>query len=441
MAERRRARAGRRRGPVLPLALAAVLAARAVGAEEPASTEATTAEPAAATKADEPASTAPTPADVPATATKEPAALSGPAAVSAIPAEPFVCPEGTKDSGLKEHQPARWCGYEQDGRTVFHGPVWRFHRNGQLLAKERFVDGVREGEVWFFWDDGRPSSHGQVEKGERVGIWQSWDQQGHLTVEEGYSAAGIERDEYYPSGKKRSEGLVRAFDGAKVGWWELFYEDGGNSRCDFGEGLFALPPGDEDCRKIAEQVEPKGFGRPLAKGSVTEDGFAIVTIGPQSYAFRAPPGWVADASAGAAQGIPLVFVPEGSTWKDPHRNMWIRVVLTEGRQLDVITYDTRREFAARVGDYREFLLAPRKGRLGRIDAERLRYPIPTRPDAPFAMVDGRDVLGAAAFMDVSPEVVLLVVFEADSKVPMKRSRDAFIALIESVRPPRPPPPR
>jgi hypothetical protein len=120
--------------------------------------------------------------------------------------------------------------------------------------------------------------------------------------------------------------------------------------------------------------------------------------------------------------------------------MWIRVILKEGRTLDVVTYDERMEFATRVGQYQEFLLPPRNGRLGRIEAETLSYTIPTRPDAPFAMVDGKDLLGAAAFLDASPEVVLVLVLACDHKVPMKVNREGLIALVASARPPRPPPP-
>ncbi len=406
----------RGRAAVLPLALAAL-----VGGPARAGEPAAAADGVAAAAVDA------------AAATDASAATDAPASSSPRP-ETFACPAGTRDSGLKGRQVVRWCGYERDGRIVFHGPVWRFHRNGTVSAKERFVDGELDGEVWTYFEDGRPASQGTIQKGERAGTWRFWNEDGHLAAEEGYTASGVEREVYYPSGKKRASGLLR--DGAKVGSWDLWYEDGGNTRCDFGDGLFALPPGDEDCRKIAEEVEPKGFARPVPKGTVTEDGFAIVTIGPQSYAFRAPEGWIADAAAGAAQGLPLVFVPEGSAWKDPHRNMWIRVILKEGRQLDGVTYDERMAFGKKVGDYREFLLAPRTGRLGRIEAETVRYTIPTRPDAPFAMVEGRDMLGAVAFLDVSPQVVLAVVLEADSKVPMKRSRDPFVELVTSARPPR-----
>ncbi len=364
-------------------------------------------------------------------------AMAGLLAVPAARAEEFACPEGAKDSGYREHQVVRWCGYEKDGRIVFHGPVWRFHKNGRLLAKEHFVHGELDGERWFFYESGRPASAGPMRSGERTGVWRSWDEEGHLTAEDGYTDGGVDRDVYYPSGKKRASGMLR--DGAKVGFWELYYEDGGKKRCDFGEGLFALPD-DDGCRTIADEVEPRGFARPVPKGTVTEDGVAIVSIGGQSYAFTVPPGWVADATAGAGMGLPLVLYPKGSAWKDPHRNMWIRVILKEGRVLDVVTYDERMAFAKRVGQYQEFLLAPRQGRLGRVDAETLSYTIPTGPGDPFKMVEGRDMLGAAAFIDVSPEVVLVVVGEADYKVPMKASRDPFIAFVSSARPPGAPPP-
>ena len=367
-----------------------------------------------------------------------PVALAAALAASVAHGEEFTCPEGAKDSGVKPDQAVRWCAVERDGRLVFQGPVWRWHRNGRLMAKERFVDGELDGEAWSYWDNGRPASLRTHTMGERTGTWRSWDQEGHLVFDEAYTPSGLMKDEYYPSGKKRASGMLR--EDAKVGLWYMFHEDGREkARCDFGEGLFALP-GDDGCRTIAEEVEPLGFARPVAKGSVTEDGFAIVSIGSQAYAFKAPPGWVADAAAGAGEGFSLVFVPEGSTWREPHRNMWVRIILKEGRTLDVVTYDERMEFAKRVGQYQEFLLPPRKGRLGRIEPETLSYTIPTRPGVPFAIVEGREMLGAVAFIDVSPEVVLVVVLAADHKVPMKVNRESFIALVESARPPRPAPP-
>jgi hypothetical protein len=50
-------------------------------------------------------------------------------------------------------------------------------------------------------------------------------------------------------------------------------------------------------------------------------------------AVSAPKGWVYDPTAGSGQGLRAVMYPEGSTWKDSTRVMYVNVVrLKEGQK-------------------------------------------------------------------------------------------------------------
>ncbi len=64
---------------------------------------------------------------------------------------------------------------------------------------------------------------------------------------------------------------------------------------------------------------------------------------------------------------------------------------------------------------------------------RARVAVPTRRDAPFAIVEGHEMLDAVAFLDVSREVVLVAVLACDHRVPMKKELATFRALIETAR--------
>lgn len=362
-------------------------------------------------------------------------AIAGLLAGVAARADTFRCPGGARDSGVTPNQVVRWCAVEKNGRLTYHGPVWRWHRNGQLMAKEHFVDGELDGEVPSWWESGQPASLGTFRNGERVGVWRFWDQEGSVTHEIAYGVDAVTRDDLYPSGKRRASGAVR--DGGKVGLWLLFHEDGRErARCDFGDGLFVLRPEDHDCRLIAEEVEPVGFARPRPRGDVAEDGTAKVTVGPQTYAFTPPAGWLADPDVGAREGLPLVFLPYAAT--DLVRRMTVRPVLKEGRTLQAVVYEERKAIAERVGDYEEFLFPPRRGRFGRVEASTYHYTRMTRPGAPFAVVEGERVLEAVAHVDVSPELVLVVSLTSDWRVPTRDWMPSFLGLIESVRQAEPP---
>ena len=62
-----------------------------------------------------------------------PIAIAGLLSAGVARGDEFKCPDGARDSGVKPNQAVRWCAVEKGGRLTFHGPVWRWHRNGQLM--------------------------------------------------------------------------------------------------------------------------------------------------------------------------------------------------------------------------------------------------------------------------------------------------------------------
>ncbi len=351
-----------------------------------------------------------------------------------VRAEEFKCPEGAKDSGERPGMVVRWCEVVRDGRLLYHGPVWRWHRNGQLEGREHYVFGDAEGEWPSWYANGRRSSLGSFKNGQKYGPWKYWAEDGHLTSEVTYSGSGASSVEYFPSGKKLATGAFK--DGAKLGLWVAYNEDGTErARCDFGEGLFALPK-DRGCNFIANELDPKGFSRPVPKATVTADGNAVIRIGPQTFAFTTPPEWTADATAGAEDGVPLVFFPKGTGWRKAGRNMYIRPLFKDGKAMKAVMESERASFAGNVAEYEEAPLETGKVSSGReYVAKTITYKPVMQTDSPFSIVQDNTIREAAAYLDASPEVVLLVVLACDEEEQMKTSLTGMTSLVESFRAP------
>jgi hypothetical protein len=354
-----------------------------------------------------------------------------------VRAEEFKCPEGAKDSGERPGIVVRWCEVTKDGRLLYHGPVWRWHRNGQLMAKENYVYGAMDGEIPSWWENGKQSSLGSFRGGKRIGRWKFWDEQGRIKFDVTYGDQGAAKDDYYPSGKKRASGTFN--DGAKLGVWVYFNEDGTEkARCDFGEGLFALPK-DPGCKMIADELDPKGFSRPVPRATVTPDGNAVIRIGPQTFAFTTPPEWTADATAGAEDGVPLVFFPKGTGWRKAGRNMYVRPLFKDGKGMKAVMESEKASFAGNVAEYKEAPLKTGKVSSGReYVAKTITYKPVMQTDSPFSIVQDNTIREAAAYLDASPEVVLLVVLACDEEQQMKTSLPNLTALVESARVPSAP---
>lgn len=57
---------------------------------------------------------------------------------------------------------------------------------GQILGKLHFVNGKIDGEVKYYYDDGRVRSKGQFKDGIRWGEWKNFDKDGNLTSTDRY---------------------------------------------------------------------------------------------------------------------------------------------------------------------------------------------------------------------------------------------------------------
>ncbi len=246
----------------------------------------------------------------------------------AADSEEFRCLEGAKDPApYKPGNVVRWCEIWKDGRLLYHGSVWRWYRSGQMEGKEFYVYGNAEGEWPSWYENGKPSSLGTFKNGNKTGLWKYWDEAGWLKTEVTYSETGNLLTEYYPTGQKKATG--ESLRSGKIGVWTYWDARGTEkAKCDFGNGLFALPT--KPCQIIANELEPKGFSQPVPVVTTNPDSKAIIAIASQMYQLQIPPGWVADTKVGKDEQAPLVFYPKGGSWRGIEPNIYIRVLYKNG---------------------------------------------------------------------------------------------------------------
>lgn len=348
-------------------------------------------------------------------------------------AEEFACPPGATDSGpWRPGTILRWCETTPEGgrRPVYHGPVWRWYRSGQILAKEFYVRGAPHGD-WRRWhENGTVAGTGRYDRGALVGGWATWDSTGAPAVEVEYGRGEAYRTDYYPSGQRKAAGRYVA--SGKVGAWTYWRPDGVvAARCDFGDGLFSLPS--DDCRRIAEELQPTGYSRPVPVARLTGDSVDL-GVAELSYRFAVPRGWVADTAAGRGDRAPVVFYPRGRSWRDPGANMYVRVMFTDGASFQETVAAEVEGFRYDVAGYEE--LAEARGRLasGRATVTRtISYQPYVDVDAPFRLVGSGTVYEEVAYIDVSDRVALVAVLSCDSEPGLEASRPALDTLVRSLR--------
>ncbi len=339
----------------------------------------------------------------------------------------FKCPEGTQDSGVRPGMIVRWC---QDARLLYHGPVWRWYRNGQIESRENYVHGSMEGEIPSWYENGTRSSLGSFKDGNKIGTWRYWDDSAHLITQVNYTPQRNALTTYYPSGRKRAVGAF--IDGAKVGLWIYWSSDGAErARCDFANGLFALP--DRSCRVIADSLEPVGFSQPLATAEVVSDK-ATVHIGTEAYELLAPAGWVADTGARfAEERIPLVLYLKGRAWRGQGPKIYFRVLFKDGRSFQKTVDDERLSFRESVAAYESLPL--RDGQLLngiRNVSTSISYQVTTPTDSPFEIVAHDTTFEVTTFLDVSSRVVFLGVLTSTNRTERESNTPVFTSLLNSV---------
>jgi hypothetical protein len=348
-----------------------------------------------------------------------------------VNAEEFKCPEGAKDSGYKPGNIVRWCEIERDGHLVYHGPVWRWHQNGQIKSKENYIYGNGEGEWQAWFENGKMSSLGSYRDGGKTGLWKYWDSSGNIKTEVTYNESGNLWIEYYPTGRKKAEGKA-IYRSGKIGSW-TFWDEAGNekARCDFGEGLFVLP--NDACRVIAEELEPKGFSRPVPKALKTEDGKASLRVDSQIYEFTTPSGWVADVDAGKKDNTPLVFYPSSSTWRGSGPNMYLRVLFKEDKPFKSVVEREKENFQESVAEYQEKQQKLGKSKGGKDYITKvISYKPLVHTDSTFSIVSSNVICETISFLDVSDKVVLMLVLTSQSESQMNESLTSMLTLVSSL---------
>jgi hypothetical protein len=346
-------------------------------------------------------------------------------------AEAFRCPDGAADSGERSGMVVRWCEVSRDGRLLYHGPVWRWHRNGRLAGKEYYLNGNGEGS-WQSWqENGKPASTGTFKAGRKIGLWKYWDSAGRLKTEVNYATGGNRWTEYYASGRKRTTGA--ALTSGKIGAWIYWNPDGTKkAECDFRDGLFVLPS--PECKTIADEVAPVGFSRPIPAARVAQNGTIEVKVGPQAYQLTVPTDWVADTEAGKPEQVPLVLVPRGGAWrKQGTPQMYLRVVFPDGRSFGETVAGEREAFEANVAEYREHSVTHGRLSTGRdFLVKKVSYKPLSATDSPFSIVANESIREAVAFLHVSDQVVLVAVLACETETQLKDATHHLTGLIDSV---------
>lgn len=91
------------------------------------------------------------------------------------------CPEGTGPRELAipaVETVMRWCERSGlGGARVQHGP-WEKVREGRVIERGTYQEGVRNGTWTLFWSSGKPQSKGEYRDGRRAGVWTFWREDG-----------------------------------------------------------------------------------------------------------------------------------------------------------------------------------------------------------------------------------------------------------------------
>ena len=60
-------------------------------------------------------------------------------------------------------------------------------KTGRLKLVKHYKNGLVHGKIIYYWDNGQIRLTGQYDKMHRIGIWQTFDSNGDLIMEENYS--------------------------------------------------------------------------------------------------------------------------------------------------------------------------------------------------------------------------------------------------------------
>ncbi len=122
----------------------------------------------------------------------------------------------------------------QDDNGVFYGPDNQlytgihkeYHENGTLKMEMTIADGVIDGDVHLYFDNGKAHELRAYKKGEMHGRWLTWNKQGQKIAEAGYEQ-GQKHGKWYIWNE---EGVL-LYDmsythGERSGTWKMYNEKG-----------------------------------------------------------------------------------------------------------------------------------------------------------------------------------------------------------------------
>lgn len=347
----------------------------------------------------------------------------------ALAEQPFKCPAGSKDSGYKPGNIVRWCEVMRDGRPIYHGPLLRWHRNGQLASREFYDHGNGTGK-WEAWhESGKPSSAGRMEKGARIGLWKFWHDEGWLKTEIVYGPARYSWKEFFSDGKRHYAGEV--IRGQKIGQWIEWNRDGSERRrCDFGDGRFRLES--EACKGIAESLQPKGFSRPVPKVTFAAGRLAL-QVAAEKYQLEVPAGWRVEAEGVRRDGLAFALVRNGAQWRDHNPQFWARMLYREGRSFEQNSEIALTDIERNVDKFNG--AAPTRFNSARglaVVQRQFSYNTSFTTDSPFTVVNDQVQHESVAIIDLSPNVSLLLVLTSQTQAGRDELLKVFESLVQSV---------
>lgn len=102
-----------------------------------------------------------------------------------------------------------------------------YYENGNIKSDISIVDGVRDGEVLNYFEDGSLAVKGYFSKDKRDKKWYFYDENTKkLSAIENYRDGNLEGDQfyYYPDGNLKLKGKYK--DNIRIGFWQMYDENG-----------------------------------------------------------------------------------------------------------------------------------------------------------------------------------------------------------------------
>jgi antitoxin component YwqK of YwqJK toxin-antitoxin module len=130
----------------------------------------------------------------------------------------------------------RWTEYYYNGQPmkeedysngVLQGVVRMWYEDGRLQEEKTMEDKFENGPYKHYYEDGSTSQLGQYEKGEKTGVWQTWYPNGQLAYRELYASDKHVDGPWTGKHANGADSLIGTYrNGLKEGIWVATYPNG-----------------------------------------------------------------------------------------------------------------------------------------------------------------------------------------------------------------------